>query len=127
MTNLPAIEAGVTRLAQRTILSVARKWKWAFQQQPAEKKPPLPKIWRFSNALARKSDCFLGIFFDSKTAVTRFPLLFCKVNMQSCFPLQEKVVSDEGLLCVVYGRGCVTPLLLTLFLSQGHSPGHRGL
>ena len=115
-------------MAQRTILSVARKWKWAFQQQPAEKKQPLPKIWRFSNALARKSDCFLGFFFDSKTVVTQFPLLFCKVNMQSCFPLQEKVVSDESLLCVVYGRRrCVTPLLLTLSVSQGHSPGHRGL
>ena len=65
-------------MAQRTILSVARKWKWAFQQQPAEKKPPLPKIWRFSNALARKSDCFLAILFDSIIVVTQFPVLFAK-------------------------------------------------
>ena len=78
MTNLRTIEAGVTRMAQRTILSVARKWKWAFQQQPAEKKQPLPKIWRFSNALARKSDCFLAILFDSIIVVTQFPLLFAK-------------------------------------------------
>ena len=77
-------------MERRTILSVARKWKWAFQQQPAEKKQPLPKIWRFSNALARKSDCFLAILFDSITVVTQFPLLFAKKICKVVFLCMKK-------------------------------------